>query len=320
MDTIVNIQDLRSLAEGWKPTALTEAVPQGDMPGDRIRIGAEHIKKANAVFPELLRLLAPLLQRSPCRRAVVGVCGGSGVGKSETASVLAHYFRQEGLGCYTLSGDNYPRRIPRHNDAERLRIFRQGGLRGLIAEGLYDAELSSALRALQARERDAGPLPAGELPWLPTYQRAGKRALAAYLGTSAEIDFAELNGILAAFKRGDGRLWLKRMGRDDAALWYEQVSFGNISLLLLEWTHANSAYLRGVDIPVFLFSTPQETLAHRQARNRDGASDSPFTEMVLCIEQEQLMSRAARAKIIVGKNGEPLSRSELRRLRAGGWG
>lgn len=56
---------------------------------------------------------------------VITVCGGSGVGKSEIASLLAHYFENMGVGCYTLSGDNYPHRIPVYNDAERLRIFRK---------------------------------------------------------------------------------------------------------------------------------------------------------------------------------------------------
>ena len=38
------------------------------------------------------------------------------------ASLLAHYLQQIGVGCYVLSGDNYPRRIPAQNDAERLRL------------------------------------------------------------------------------------------------------------------------------------------------------------------------------------------------------
>ena len=29
-----------------------------------------------------------------------------------------------GVGAYVMSGDNYPRRIPRDNDAERLRTYR----------------------------------------------------------------------------------------------------------------------------------------------------------------------------------------------------
>jgi hypothetical protein len=78
-------------------------------------------------------------------------------------------------------------------------------------------------------------------------------------------------------------------------------------VLIIEWTHGNSYHLRGVDIPVLLNSTPQETLEHRRKRNRDGGTDSPFTTMVLAIEQDLLVSQAPRAKLIVSKNCELLS-------------
>ena len=67
---------------------------------------------------------------------------------------------------------------------------------------------------------------------------------------------------------------------------------------------------RSVDIPVLLNSTPQETLAHRRARNRDGATDSPFTMMVLELEQAMLEHQAPKAKIIISKSGELLSYEE----------
>lgn len=39
-----------------------------------------------------------------------------------------------GLKGYVLSGDNYPRRIPQHNDEERLN---SAGLKALLAAGEY---------------------------------------------------------------------------------------------------------------------------------------------------------------------------------------
>ncbi len=57
-------------------------------------------------------------------------------------------------------------------------------------------------------------------------------------------------------------------------------------MLVIEWTHGNNPNLNGVDVPILLNSTPEETLAHRRARNRDGKTDSPFTTMVLAIEQD----------------------------------
>jgi len=69
-----------------------------------------------------------------------------------------------------------------------------------------------------------------------------------------------------------------------------------------------------VDIPILLNSTPEETLAHRRARNRDGKTDSAFTMLVLELEQNLLKSQAHKAKIILSKSGELLSYSEYQAL------
>ena len=91
------------------------------MPGDKIEIGEDHINKANLIFRELLGQIRELKKEDADRKIVLTVCGGSGVGKSETASLLSFYFNQIGMKAYTLSGDNYPHRIPKYNDAERSR-------------------------------------------------------------------------------------------------------------------------------------------------------------------------------------------------------
>lgn len=56
---------------------------------------------------------------------------------------------------------------------------------------------------------------------------------------------------LARFKNGIDAIWLKRMGRDDAALWYDKVDFSQVKVLIVEWTHGNSDFYCGVDLPVF---------------------------------------------------------------------
>ena len=300
----------------WTPPEIPATIPHGDMPGDSIQIDAHHVGKANVIFPALRPLLAPLLEQNPHNRAVIAICGGSGVGKSETASLLAHYFRQAGIGSYTLSGDNYPHRIPRYNDAERLRIFRQAGMRGLVQNGLYTAQRGEAARGFQQEDRDADPVLTAGHPWMAVYQREGRAALAAYLGSPTEIGFDELNGIVSQFKNGADTLFLKRMGREETALWYEAVDFSGTHILLIEWTHANSGYLHGVDVPVLLNSTPAETLAHRRARHRDGGTDSPFTTMVLALEQRQLEAQAEKAKLIVSKSGTLLSYAQYRKTMA----
>lgn len=285
----------------------TTQIPTGDMPGDKVEIGQDHLQRAEAILPELWPMLQQALEHSPARRAVVAVHGGSGVGKSEIGSVLAHVMRHNGIGTYVMSGDNYPHRIPRENDAERLRTFRTAGVKGLVAAGLYDEQVRERLAELQAADRDAAVEQAHEDPWLTTYRAAGARALDDYLGSQEEIDFAEVNAILAAFKGGAESLLLKRMGREPGELWYERVDLRDVQVLVVEWTHGNSQHVEGVDIPILLNSTPAETLAHRRSRARDGATDSPFTSLVLAVEQEHLHDQAHRARIIVTKAGEVIS-------------
>ncbi|MBQ9262970.1 MAG: ATP-binding protein [Clostridia bacterium] len=291
---------------------VPENIPHGDMPGDKICIGDEHIKKAQVIYPRLQEQLVAL----DGKRAVIAVCGGSGVGKSEIASVLAFYLNHDGMGAYVMSGDNYPRRIPRDNDIERVRVYRQGGLHGLVDRDLLIPEISAQLRQLWEEEKDADPATATACPWLSVYQQSGRRALTGYLGTPNETNFNEVSDILARFHQGEEAIYLKRMGRETTELWYDKVDFTNTQVLIVEWTHGNSDYLDGVDIPILLNSTPAETLAHRRARNRDGKTDSAFTTMVLEIEQKKLEAQAHKAKIILNKQGELLSFADYRRLMA----
>jgi hypothetical protein len=293
----------------WTPedTQDLDRAPTGDMPGDKVKIGPEHIQKSRVIFPKLLNLLIPALENNPHQRAVVVVCGGSGVGKSEIASLISLYLNRMGVGSYTLSGDNYPHRIPKYNDAERLRVFRQAGINGLISHGQYLEGRPAILKELQTSGNDSNPEYAKTYGWLSLYQAAGRGGLKNYLGTTNEIDFRELSGIVAQFKNGASSIFLKRMGREETELWYEPVDFKDKHVLVIEWTHGNNHNLQGVDIPILLNSTPQETLEHRRSRNRDGATDSPFTTMVLAIEQEMLVSQAPNAKLILSKSGEILT-------------
>lgn len=232
-------------------------IPHGDMPGDKINIEQHHIDKAKAIYPALKPML-------PGEKCVIAVCGGSGVGKSEIASVLAGMLCDDGIKTYVMSGDNYPHRIPAENDAHREQVYAEGG-------------------------RDA---------------------LSAYLGSTLEIDFSLVNHILAQFKDGCPIIPMKRMGRTKDAIWFEDVDFSGTQVLILEWTHGNSHNIVGVDIPVLLNSTPEETLEHRRKRGRDGGVDSPFTTMVLEIEQGQLIRQAHKAKIIVTKSGDLITYKE----------
>ena len=294
-------------AGGWTPPPLPESIPHGDMPGDKILVGEDHVRKASLLFPKLAEALRELAGE----KAVVSVFGGSGVGKSEIASLLGWYFRCAGIGSYVISGDNYPRRIPLYNDAERLSIFRAGGLKGLLAAGLYSPDLQKALDILWPKGLDADASYGADMPWLAAYQAAGRKALSAYLGTPMEQDYGELNGIIAAFRQEESPVWLKRMGRTEEERWYDPVDFSEVNVLILEWTHGGNPALRGIDVPIFLNSTPQETREHRRKRARDGKTDSAFTTMVLEIEQEELRRAAPHARFILSKSGKFLSAEEI---------
>ena len=60
----------------------------------------------------------------------------------------------------------------------------------------------------------------------------------------------------------------------------------------------------------------KQSKSHRRSRNRDGATDSPFTTMVLEVEPGLLEQQASKAKIIISKSGELLSYSAYRKLMA----
>ena len=293
----------------WQAPELSPDMPHGDMPGDKIKIDDGHIQKATTIFP----LLIKELKKENKDKVVVSVFGGSGVGKSEIASLLTYYLQSAGIGAYVLSGDNYPRRIPLYNDAERFSIFRAAGLRGLLKDKLYSKDVQTALDELWKSETDPDPKQVAAYPWLASYQKAGRSALKGYLGTEKEQDYEEINEIIDAFKKGEEKIYLKRMGRSEDERWYDAIDFSNISVLVIEWTHGGNKALNGIDIPILLNSTPEETREHRRLRARDGKTDSAFTTMVLEIEQEELDDRAPYAKIIIAKSGEVLDPQSFRK-------
>lgn len=293
---------------------IPDDIPHGDMPGDKIEIGESHIEKAKTIFPILIKELKEKMSANPYNRAVVAVCGGSGVGKSEIASLLSYLLEQAGIGSYTMSGDNYPHRIPMYNDAERLHVFRESGIRGMVDSAVMNPEHFAKVKEWQIAEDDANKAHVETDSWFKSYIEAGEKGLDNYLGTPNETDFEEVDQIMKAFKDGADKLWLKRMGRDEASLWYDEVDMSAKQVLIVEWTHGNSDYMTQVDIPVLLNSTPQETLEHRRSRNRDGKLDSPFTMMVLELEQNKLVAQAHKAKIIITKAGEIISYDEFKKL------
>ncbi len=286
----------------WQFPAPAEDMPHGDMPGDKVIISDALIPHAQTLF----RLLIDMMHREGDEKYIVAIFGGSGSGKSVTTSLLTYYLNNAGIKAYAMSGDNYPRRIPEYNDAERLSIFRSEGLKGLVKENVYSADVQKDLSALWAKETDSDPAEAETYPWLKIYQAYGREGLKGYLGEDKEQDYAQINEVLASFKRGDEKIWMKRMGRTEDARWYDEIDFSDTDVLLLEWTHSGADQVENADISICLRSTPEETKAYRLFRARDGKADSPFVTMVLEIEQEKLDRRMESADIILAKDGTVL--------------
>lgn len=211
------------------------------------------LKEAKKLFDKVQQL-----HTSGDERVVISIYGGSGSGKTTIATALQQYFLSEGIGCYLLGGDNYPHRIPKRNDEERLRV----------------------------------------------YEEAGEEGLREYLGTPKEIDFDCINQVLAEFHAGKDTITLRHMGREDGDISSEETDFAGIPVMLVEWTHGGSEYLKGVDIPVFLESSPEETKERRIHRNRDENAASPFICRVVELEQEKLDIQKGHARLVVGKDKE----------------
>lgn len=296
------LEEIRSDLDSWPFPAPAEDMPHGDMPGDKVIISDALIPHAQKLF----RLLVGTMADQGKDKYVISIFGGSGSGKSVTTSLLTYYLNSAGIRTYAMSGDNYPRRIPEYNDAERVSIFRSEGLKGLIRENLYSREVQDTLSALWKQETDSDPREAEKHPWLETYQKYGREGLKGYLGEDKEQDYAQVNEVLASFRRGDEKIWMKRMGRTEDARWYDEIDFSDTDVLLLEWTHSGSEKVENVDISICLRSIPEETKAYRLFRARDGKADSAFVTMVLEIEQEKLDRRMENADIILSKEGEVL--------------
>lgn len=306
MEVIMLQERLKTIVnelETWQFPEPSADMPHGDMPGDKVMISDALIPHAQKLF----RLLVKKMYEKGDDKYVISVFGGSGSGKSVTTSLLTYYLNEAGIGTYAVSGDNYPRRIPEYNDAERVSIFRSEGLKGLLKENAYSTEVQEILSGLWKKETDSDPAEAVTYPWLKIYQSYGREALKGYLGEDKEQDFAQVNEVLAAFKRGDEKIWMKRMGRTEDARWYDEVDFSQTDVLILEWTHSGSEQVKNVDFAVCLRSKPEETKAYRLFRARDGKADSAFVTMVLEIEQEKLDRRMEEnADIILAKDGRIL--------------
>lgn len=273
----------------------------------QVRVVDAQRENANKLFPLILQCLQKFPNK---KKKVIAISGGSGVGKTGMAWLLKQRLKEQEISAIIISGDYYPHRVPFYNDAERLRIFRMAGLAGLVEEQIYNAAVRNELRDLQIQNQDADDKLINQYPWLAVYQKKGDKALEEYLGTEKELLFSEVSSVLSAFKNNEQMLMVRKMGREVHDVWYEQVDVSKKQVLILEWTHANSDLLKGIDVSVVLKSTPEQTLENRKTRNRDKEVESPFVAHVLRIEQEKIDANLQKADLIQDMQGNILSKEE----------
>lgn len=268
---------------------------------------------ADTIESKAAKLFAALLdQLRNCTESeiVIAISGGSGVGKSTTAQLICLYLEELGVECALISGDEYPWRSPAQNDAERLRILRQAGIRGMLSDGVYDENAWKELNVLQKQMVDADPKYSNIYSWHKSYLNHGCRALAEYLGSADEQDYADVQALLDTYHDGKTQIFLRKLGNEESDFHYETDDFTGKKVLLLEWTHAGNPALRGIDISLFLYSSPEDTLERRKRRARNANTDTPLITLVLELEQIMLNENAKNADIVQLMDGEILSRAE----------
>ena len=105
------------------------------------------------------------------------------------------------------------------------------------------------------------------------------------------------------------------MGREDTELWYEEVDFSEKDILIIEWTHGNSKnYNRSGYTCIVEQYAERNVSSIEEAETEMGTVDSPFTTLVLELEQKLLRRDAHKAQIILSKNGEILTYEEYTKL------
>ena len=87
--------------DSWSAPSITGDIPHGDMPGDKVEINEGHIKKANLIFPRLIKLLEEEADKGK-EKIVITVCGGSGWKIRDRIHIVFLPYKRRNKELYTF--------------------------------------------------------------------------------------------------------------------------------------------------------------------------------------------------------------------------
>ena len=113
----------------------------------------------------------------------------------------------------------------------------------------------------------------------------------------AEVNLELLNSHIQQYRSGKGKIQKPLVDYDNNKINEETIYFDGITGLIVEGTY--TSLLDGVDRRIFIARDFNQTLEHRQKRNRSSSELDNFINDVLMIEHQIIATHQERADFII---------------------
>ena len=123
-----------------------------------------------------------------------------------------------------------------------------------------------------------------------------------WLGPHAEVQMELLNRHIALALNGEDSIMKPLVNYTDDSISEEAINLKDVSAVIVEGTY--TALLRQVDCRVFINRGRQDTLEHRQKRNRGNEAGDPFVENVLKTEHKIIAGHRFLADVVISRDYE----------------
>ena len=127
-----------------------------------------------------------------------------------------------------------------------------------------------------------------------------RRADPDWLGPHCEVRLDLLQANIDAARAGALSIEKPLVDYQANAVGSETVPLDGVSVVIAEGTYVS--LLRHVDCRIFIARDRQDTLAHRQKRNRGSEAADPFVEAVLGIEHKIIAGHRALANVVLTRD------------------